>query len=239
VVEYLLKKGARVDARDKLLRTPLHMACVRGHAVIANLLIDYKCDTFERDVSGRTAMHFAVCCGSVEASLSLITVLSRDSMDLVHMTDHTGRTPLHYAVFADVPKQVKVVEQLIMLGANVNAADQERRTPLHTAAEEGKASLIPILIQNGASPGLKDYQSNTAFELAKTEHIRELIIVNAPNSNYHPNKAALDGLVIDGNKKRIQVVANLPTADFYEPFEHAQPRKRLPKINKKKEEQEK
>jgi ankyrin repeat protein len=33
-----------------------------------------------------------------------------------------------------------------MLGANVNAADQERRTPLHTAAEEGKANLIPILI---------------------------------------------------------------------------------------------
>ena len=28
-----------------------------------------------------------------------------------------------------------------MLGANVNAADQERRTPLHTAAEEGKAVI--------------------------------------------------------------------------------------------------
>ena len=102
-------------------------------------------------------MHFAVCCGAFEASMSLMTILSKDSMDLVHMTDHTGRTPLHYAVFADVAKQVKVVEQLIMLGANVNAADQERRTPLHTAAEEGKANLIPLLIQNGASPGLKDY----------------------------------------------------------------------------------
>jgi hypothetical protein len=55
-------------------------------------------------------MHFAVCCGAVEASMSLMTILSKDSMDLVHMTDHTGRTPLHYAVFADVPKQVKVVE---------------------------------------------------------------------------------------------------------------------------------
>ncbi len=55
-------------------------------------------------------MHFAVYCGAVEASMSLMTILSKDSMDLVHMTDHTGRTPLHYAVFADVPKQVKVVE---------------------------------------------------------------------------------------------------------------------------------
>ena len=30
----------------------------------------------------------------------------------------------------------------------------------------------------------------------------------------------------------------MPTGDFYEPFEHAQPRKRLPKVNKKKEKEE-
>jgi hypothetical protein len=77
------------------------------------------------------------------------------------------------------------------------------------------------LIQNGASPGLKDYQSNTPFELAKNEHIRELIIVHSPNANYRPNQENLDALVVDGRKKKIQVVANLPTTDYYEPFEHA------------------
>lgn len=203
VVEYLLKKGAKVDARDKLLRTPLHIACLKGQSVIAYTLIEFKCDTFERDISGRIAMHFAVCCGDVAASLSLITILSKDSMDLVHMTDHSGRTPLHYAVFTEGSKQIKVVEMLINLGANVNAADQERRTALHTAAEEGKANLIPILIQNGASPALKDYQSNTPFEIAKNEHIRELIIVNAPNWNYKPSQNALDALAVEGNKKKI------------------------------------
>jgi hypothetical protein len=74
---------------------------------------------------------------------------------------------------------------------------------LHTAAEEGKASLIPILIQNGASPGLKDYQNNTAYEVAKNEHIRELIIVNAPNANFKPSKDALEALAVDGTKKKI------------------------------------
>jgi len=28
MVEYLLNKGALVDARDKLLRTPLHISCL-------------------------------------------------------------------------------------------------------------------------------------------------------------------------------------------------------------------
>ena len=68
VIEYLLKKGARVDSRDKLLRTPLHLACLKGHSVAAYHLVQAKCDTFERDISGRTAMHFAVCCGAVEAA---------------------------------------------------------------------------------------------------------------------------------------------------------------------------
>lgn len=46
--------------------------------------------------------------------------------------------------------------------------------------------------------------------MAKTEYIRELIIVNAPNANYRPTEDALAKLAIDGSKKKIQVVANLP-----------------------------
>jgi hypothetical protein len=47
----------------------------------------------------------------------------------------------------------------------------------------------------------------------------------------------LEGLAVDGVQKRIQRVANLPKTDYYEPFEHAQPkRKRLPKVNKSKAE---
>jgi len=39
LVEYLINKGAHVDCRDKTLRTPLHLACLAGHSVIARCLI--------------------------------------------------------------------------------------------------------------------------------------------------------------------------------------------------------
>ena len=82
-----------------MLRTPLHLACLGGHSVIAKLLLEFNADAFERDVSGRTSMHFAVCTGSIVASIELMVTLANKDHDLVHMKDHTGRTPLHYSIF--------------------------------------------------------------------------------------------------------------------------------------------
>jgi ankyrin repeat protein len=99
MVEYLLNKGSCVDTRDRLLRTPLHLACLGGNSVIAKMLLEFKADPFERDSSGRTSMHYACCTGSVVAALELTMILCQRHTDLVHMKDHTGRTPLHYAIF--------------------------------------------------------------------------------------------------------------------------------------------
>ena len=49
LVEYLINKGAKVDARDKMLKTPLHIACLKGYSIIVRLLIQNKADPYERD----------------------------------------------------------------------------------------------------------------------------------------------------------------------------------------------
>ena len=49
LTEYLLNKGAKVDARDKMLKTPLHIACLKGYSILVRLLIENKADPFERD----------------------------------------------------------------------------------------------------------------------------------------------------------------------------------------------
>ena len=51
-----------------------------------------------------------------------------------------------------------MIQTLLMYGANINCIDENRRTPLHFAAMEGRSSIIPLLVQNGAAAGLKDYQ---------------------------------------------------------------------------------
>ena len=113
-----------------------------------------------------------------------------------------------------------------MYGSNINCLDRDRRTPLHYSAMEGRSKLIPALLQNGSAPGLKDINHKTAMDLAVTEKIRQLIIVYSPFNKFKPSAEAVEGLEIEGFKKPIKQVADLPRTDYYEPYEHAQPVKR-------------
>jgi ankyrin repeat protein len=150
--------------------------------MVVKLLLENNADPYEKDNSGRTAMHYACCSTNVE-QLSLLT---QHGDDLVHMKDHAGRTPLHYAVFNSMPRQLDMAIKLLNLGADVNALDSDRRTALHHAAESGKARMIPLLVQRGASTGTKDaLKGMTPIELAVTDHIKELIIVHS-TPTYRP-----------------------------------------------------
>ncbi|CDW84796.1 ankyrin repeat [Stylonychia lemnae] len=201
MVEYLINKGARIDARDKLLRTPLHLACQSGHATVVKVLLDNNADPYEKDQSGRTAMHYATCSTCVEQ----IVILCEHGPDLVHMKDHAGRTALHYVVFNSMTRQVEMGLKLLNFGADVNALDNERRTPLHHAAEAGKARMIPLLVQRGASTGTKDtLKGKTPLELACSDHIKELIIVHS-SPTYVPKQQDLaQGLSVEGNQMKIE-----------------------------------
>ena len=132
-------------------------------------------------------MHYACCSTCVEQ----LTILTQHGEDLVHMKDHAGRTPLHYTVFNTMPRQLEMAVKLLNLGADVNALDSDRRTPLHHAAEAGKARLIPLLVQRGATTGTKDsLKGMTPIELACNDHIKELIIVHS-SPNYIPKQSDL------------------------------------------------
>ena len=92
------------------------------------------------------------------------------------MKDHAGRTPLHHAVFME-NNSVLMASKLMDFGADVNALDTDKRTPLHHAAEANKSRIIPILIKRGAHTNLKDsIFKKTPLELAPNDHIKELII---------------------------------------------------------------
>lgn len=59
--EFLLSKGANIDARDDLGRTALHLACKFNNSRVVLLLIKYKPDINAQDVYGKTAEYYAEC----------------------------------------------------------------------------------------------------------------------------------------------------------------------------------
>ena len=103
-------------------------------------------EVYAKDSLGRTAFHYAACSGGEDAGIWSLTIMASWDPEVVHITDNHGRTALHYAIFNANTRKVDVVRRLIELGCDVNAIDEDWKSALHHAAENGKAKVIPILV---------------------------------------------------------------------------------------------
>jgi len=70
---------------------------------------------------------------------------------------------LHHAVIAG---NLRVVEDLIALGANVNATNNDQEAPMHYAALKGYLKILRILIEKEANIDIRDNIGMTPFMLA-------------------------------------------------------------------------
>jgi ankyrin repeat protein len=77
---------------------------------------------------------------------------------------HNGFTPLHHAA---VQGNVTVIEELIRLGANVNARSTLNvATPLHMAAGEDKPKAVRALLEHGAELEARNKFEQTPLHIA-------------------------------------------------------------------------
>lgn len=60
ITELLINAGAQLEAQDHDLRTPLHVAAIRGHKVTVQLLIKAGANIEAKNSNGCTPLHLAV-----------------------------------------------------------------------------------------------------------------------------------------------------------------------------------
>ena len=77
--------------------------------------------------------------------------------------DRDGYSLLHFAAFYDDTEALKF---LIDAGANVNAKENEGRTPLHLAAERGNIESVELLLKAGSDINAKNEHGDTALQMA-------------------------------------------------------------------------
>lgn len=83
--------------------------------------------------------------------------------------DRGGDSALRQAIFKSTEKDDSLVRYLLEHGADVNAYDQEHRTPLLQALRYGQMHLAPLLLEHGADPALCGHHEVNAFhQLAAT-----------------------------------------------------------------------
>ncbi|MHC4425345.1 MAG: ankyrin repeat domain-containing protein [Planctomycetota bacterium] len=201
VAEFLLAKGAEVNARDSVVASALHYAADKGHKEIAELLIGSGADVNAKNKSGETPLHYAARNGHKDIAellvekgatisdiyeaayvgdMAKVRVFIQEGVD-VSAVDSRGWTPLYVAAQAG---HTDVVEVLIAHGANVNIENNQGKTPLHLAAQDGHIDVIELLIANGAdvSAGGDWTSLNVAVEAGHTGVV-ELLIANGANVN--------------------------------------------------------
>jgi ankyrin repeat protein len=153
----LLSIGADVNVKIRFGRTPLHEASYHGHLQVFPALRQHGADVNAKDNYGETPLHFA--CGkghlavvgellSPNDSTGTPTILgkrkSRGGVN-IDATDRYGDTPLHDA---SAEGRVEIVQALLAVGANLLAANNQGRLPVHAAVRFGHSEVSKYLLQH-------------------------------------------------------------------------------------------
>ncbi|MHC4539644.1 MAG: ankyrin repeat domain-containing protein [Planctomycetota bacterium] len=168
VVEFLISKGAEVDAKDKRGgETPLFYAGDAGWRNVVELLIARGADVNARGFGRSTALESAAWLGRGDVAELLIA----EGADVNAKSDW-GYIPLHAAAESGL---VEIAEVLIAKGSDPDAKTEWGETPLHSAMWQGQVRIVEVLIANGADVNANNNYGLTPMRLAQKNGYTEIV----------------------------------------------------------------
>ena len=139
--EFLMNRGADIEALSKSGLTPLHLAAASGNMEVCKLLINKQAKVIN---DGATPLHCAAIKGHKEICKFFLT--EDEDVD-VNSVGISKMTPLHWAALYG---HTDVCEFLIEKGADIKAESIIGDTPLHCAAYMGQKAAFKLLISKNA-----------------------------------------------------------------------------------------
>ena len=165
IVKVLLDGGAKAEgvAKSGYHSNPLYFAINGGHTEVVRTML--SSDFYHVDVNtylyhSVTPLKFAASEGQLEMVKLL---LSHGAKADYGYSDHNGISALSCAAG---PDRVEIARVLVKAGADVNAKEVCRNTPLHAAAESGDLDLARYLVENGADIGAVNKYDETPANVA-------------------------------------------------------------------------
>ena len=144
---------------DYHYRTPLHYAALNGSIDAINLLLKAGAMVDVQDFNEMYPLTLAISGNHLEAVKVLVKAGAK-----VNNKTPGGSTALHSAIDKDINPQIPIY--LIGAGANVNAVDEEKDTPLHYAVHIGNSEIVKALIKAGADPDPENSRQTTPLMIA-------------------------------------------------------------------------
>ena len=204
--EVLIRAGANIHAKDSETNsTIMHEASEAGVISIVDLVLEQQLDIELQTSDGKNALFLAAANGHVE----VVDTLLQQNAQVDAGREGCG-TPLHEAIsggFTDIVKLLldhdpnleclnsdfqsplmlattlkerKIIQMLVLKGANVNSIDSRSGyTPFLSAAKHGYPDLVKLMIDHGAhvNDRLESKSQYTAVMLASTSHGESLATI--------------------------------------------------------------
>ena len=174
----VMKWKSRDDdkSRERLMQSPLHIACRKGFVAMTSYLLLKHAATDLIDGSGNTPADVARKYGHREIErligravacrtlMCIRPVLCLDeSIQIVTQYEWTSTSQL---IMACSQNDTEKASCLIAYGANVNAIDTSRNTPLHYACTNGNQKLVELLLKNNAKADSLNREEKSPMQVA-------------------------------------------------------------------------
>jgi quinoprotein dehydrogenase-associated probable ABC transporter substrate-binding protein len=200
-IEYILKRGAKVDARDSDGQTALMEACKSGDLSVITGLLAYKANPNIKDNDGWTAAMHAVksnepkifrMLGQYKADFNItnkdqlsalaMAVLDNKANAAVAMLDNNANPNLMMGSAKYTPLMLAVkkgnqpmAQTLLQYKAEPNTKNAGGVTALMIAAYGNQDMIISLLVKSGAKIDIRDAEGKTALVIAQENNAEKSI----------------------------------------------------------------
>ncbi|KAM9988224.1 hypothetical protein ACTFIZ_003581 [Dictyostelium cf. discoideum] len=148
IVNLLIKKGAKLDTRDKNGWTPLHCSASAGHFKVCEALIMKEIGLASIEGSDSTTpFHYLVRRWDSIISPKILTMIIKNEPNIVNALGHNSETPLHHACLKNCEESISF---LLTHKADINKRSKNGETCLSFAIRAGYKGVIKLLLEHGA-----------------------------------------------------------------------------------------
>ena len=204
IVQYLLDKGADINALSKDGNSSLMTACYYQHEDIIHLLLNYKADAnIQNTKTTSTALHLA-CSKQLATAVELLLAHGADP----NVLNNLECTPLIYACSNyDQPMEPTIPVMLLSAGANPDIQSRDGATALMRAAHFDYQEGVKILLNAGVDVNTQSSSGMTALHYAACKGhsaVTQLLLTsNASTSITESTGSTPLDLALDGDHQDV------------------------------------